>query len=189
MAGKVIIISAPSGCGKSTIINALMTGGDINMQFSVSATNRAPRGAEQNGVDYHFLSTEAFKQAIADDAFLEYEEVYPGRFYGTLKSELERIAAAGSNTVLDIDVNGGIRVKKLLADRALSIFIAPPSIDALRARLEGRGTDSAESIADRVSRAQYEIEQAPLYDAQVVNDDLAAAVEQTRALITRFLND
>jgi guanylate kinase len=102
---------------------------------------------------------------------------------------LERIAAAGSNTVLDIDVNGGIRVKKLLADRALSIFIAPPSIDALRARLEGRGTDSAESIADRVSRAQYEIEQAPLYDAQVVNDDLAAAVEQTRALITRFLND
>jgi guanylate kinase len=106
-----------------------------------------------------------------------------------LKSELERIAAAGSNTVLDIDVNGGIRVKKLLADRALSIFIAPPSIDALRARLEGRGTDSAESIADRVSRAQYEIEQAPLYDAQVVNDDLAAAVEQTRALITRFLND
>ena len=188
MAGKVIIISAPSGCGKSTIINALMSAGDIDMQFSVSATNRAPRGAEQNGVDYYFLSTEAFQKAIADDAFLEYEEVYPGRFYGTLKSELERIAAAGSNTVLDIDVNGGLRVKKLLGERALSIFIAPPSIESLRARLEGRGTDSAESIADRVERARYELEQAPHYDAKVVNDDLAVAVEQTRVLISEFLN-
>lgn len=187
-AGKVIIISAPSGCGKSTIISALMATGEINMQFSVSATNRAPRGAEVDGKDYHFLTDEQFRKAIADDAFLEYEEVYPGRFYGTLKSEIDRIAGNGSNVVLDIDVNGGLRVKQELADKALSIFIEPPSIEALRQRLEGRGTDSIESIDARVDRARYEIDQAPRYDVTVVNDDLQTAVDEVRRLILDFLN-
>lgn len=188
MAGKVIIISAPSGCGKSTIIGELMRTGEINMQFSVSATNRQPRGAEVNGRDYHFLSDEDFRKAIADDAFLEYEEVYPGRFYGTLRSEIDRIATAGSNVVLDVDVNGGIRVKQSLGDRAISIFIEPPSIEALRSRLEGRGTDSPESIDARVSRARYELEQAPRYDARVVNDNLTEAVAEVRRLILDFLS-
>ena len=189
MAGKVIIISAPSGSGKSTIINALMAEGQINMQFSVSATNRAPRGAEVNGKDYHFLSDEEFRAAIAADAFLEYEEVYPGRFYGTLRSEIDRIAAAGSNVVLDVDVNGGIRVKQMLGDQALSLFIEPPSIDELRRRLETRATDSPESIEARVERARYEIDQAPQYDARVVNDDLQQAIDSARSVITQFLND
>ncbi|MDE7389239.1 MAG: guanylate kinase [Muribaculaceae bacterium] len=186
-AGKVIIISAPSGCGKSTIIGKLMERGDINMQFSVSATNRSPRGSEVDGTDYHFLSDEEFRSAIAADAFLEYEEVYPGRFYGTLRSEIDRIAAEGSNVVLDIDVNGGIRVKQALGSQAISIFIEPPSIEALRSRLEGRGTDSPESIDARIDRARYELDQAPRYDARVVNDNLDEAVDAVRALITEFL--
>lgn len=189
MVGKVIIISAPSGCGKSTIISALMAGGDINMQFSVSATNRKPRGEEENGKDYHFLTDDEFRQAIAEDAFLEYEEVYPGRFYGTLKSEIDRIAGAGGNVVLDIDVNGGLRVKQELGDKALSVFIKPPSIEELRNRLESRGTDSPESIDARVDRAAYEIDQAPRYDACVVNDDLDTAVGEVRSLILNFLNE
>ena len=189
MAGKVIIISAPSGSGKSTIINALMKEGKLNMQFSVSATNRAPRGAEHNGVDYHFLSTEEFQQAIADDAFLEYEEVYPGRYYGTLKSEITRIAAAGSNIVLDIDVNGGIRVKKLLGEQALALFIEPPSIEELQRRLSSRATDSAESIRQRVERAAYEIEQGNAYDIRIINDDLAEAVKAADEAISKFLAD
>ena len=187
--GKVIIISAPSGCGKSTIINALMADGRLNMQFSVSATNREPRGTERDGVDYHFLSTEEFRKAIADDAFLEYEEVYPGRFYGTLRSEIDRIAAQDSNVVLDIDVNGGLRVKRLLGKQALALFVEPPSVEVLRQRLESRGTDSPESIDSRVERARYEIEQAPRYDCRVVNDDLSVAVEQTYRIIRKFLDE
>lgn len=189
MAGKVIIISAPSGSGKSTIINALMNEGKINMQFSVSATNRAPRGAEQDGVDYHFLSTEEFQQKIAEGAFLEYEEVYPGRYYGTLKSEITRIAKAGSNVVLDIDVNGGIRVKKQLGEQAFALFIEPPSLEELRRRLSLRATDSAESIEQRLSRASYEIEQGKNYDACIVNDDLATAVKAAGEAISNFLNN
>lgn len=164
-----------------------MATGEINMQFSVSATNRPPRGAEQNGVDYHFLTDQEFRNAIADDAFLEYEEVYPGRFYGTLKSEIDRIAGNGSNVVLDIDVNGGLRVKNELGDRALSIFIEPPTMEALRQRLEARGTDSLESIDARVDRARYEIDQAPRYDVTVVNDDLPTAIAEVRKLILDFL--
>lgn len=166
-----------------------MATGEINMQFSVSATNRQPRGAEQNGVDYHFLTDQEFRNAIAEDAFLEYEEVYPGRFYGTLKSEIDRIAGNGSNVVLDIDVNGGLRVKNELGDRALSIFIEPPTIEALRERLEGRGTDSLESIDARVNRARYEIDQAPRYDVTVVNDDLPTAIAEVRKLILDFLEE
>lgn len=188
MAGKVIILSAPSGSGKSTIINALMNEGKLNMQFSVSATNRAPRGAETDGVDYHFLTDGEFRRAIAADAFVEYEEVYPGRFYGTLKTEIERIAAAGSNAVMDIDVNGALRVKERLGNRAISIFIMPPGIDELRRRLEARATDSPESIEARIDRARYELEQAPRFDASIVNDNLRQAVDETRAIIAEFLN-
>lgn len=188
MAGKVIILSAPSGSGKSTIINALMDEGKLNMQFSVSATNRAPRGSEQHGKDYYFLSDEDFRRAIADNAFLEYEEVYPGRFYGTLKSEIDRIGAAGSNVVMDIDVNGALRVKEQLGDRALSLFIQPPGIDELRRRLEQRATDSAESIETRIERARYELEQAPRFDARIVNDNLEQAIERTRNIISDFLH-
>ena len=165
-----------------------MERGDIDLQFSVSATNREPRAGEQDKVNYYFLSTEEFEQALRDDLFLEHEEVYPGRYYGTLKSEIDRIVGAGHNVLLDIDVNGGIRVKKQLGERALSIFLMPPSIEALRKRLEGRGTDSAEVIDQRVGRAVYELSQAPQYDCQVVNDDLATAVNQTHALIADFVN-
>ncbi len=189
MAGKVIIISAPSGSGKSTIINALMKEGKLNMQFSVSATNRAPRGQEQDGVDYHFLTTEAFQQAIADDAFLEYEEVYPGRYYGTLKSEITRIADVGSNIVLDMDHNGGIRVKRLLGEQALALFIEPPSIEELQRRLSSRATDTEESIRQRVERAEYEIEQGEHYDVRIINDDLATAVKAAGEAIGNFLKD
>lgn len=187
MTGKVIIISAPSGTGKSTIINSLMAGGDLNLQFSVSATNRAPRGAEVDGKDYHFMSDDAFRKAINDDAFLEYEEVYPGRFYGTLLSEIDRIGSSGSNAVMDIDVNGALRVKERLGDDALSIFIQPPSIDELRRRLESRATDSAESISARIDRAKYELDQAPRFDACIINDKLEEAIAQTRRTILEFL--
>lgn len=186
--GKVIIVSAPSGSGKSTIINALMKEGKLNMQFSVSATNRQPRGQEQDGVDYHFLTTEDFQKEIENDAFLEYEEVYPGRFYGTLKSEIKRIAEAGSNVVLDIDVNGGIRVKNQLGGQALALFIEPPSIEELRRRLSSRATDSAESIEQRVERAAYELEKGEHYDVRIVNDDLSVAVAAAGKAIEGFLN-
>lgn len=187
MAGKVIILSAPSGSGKSTIINALMTEGDLNMQFSVSATSRAPRGEEQHGHDYYFLSEEEFRAKIAEDAFVEYEEVYPGRFYGTLKSEIDRIASNGSNVVMDIDVNGALRVKNKLGDTALSLFIKPPSIEELQRRLEARATDTPESIETRINRAKYELEQASEFDAQIVNDNLEQAVRLARKIISEFI--
>ncbi|MBQ2838879.1 MAG: guanylate kinase [Muribaculaceae bacterium] len=187
MAGKIIIISAPSGCGKSTIINAILAEGKIDMQFSVSATNRAPREGEQHGVNYFFLTDEEFRKAIAEDAFVEYEEVYPGRFYGTLKSEVARICDAGHNVVLDIDVKGGVNVKALYGNQARSIFIMPPSIEELRRRLEGRGTDSQDVIAERVGKAEFEIGFAKDYEYQVVNDDLTLAIEQTKSLIEEFV--
>ncbi|MDE5915093.1 MAG: guanylate kinase, partial [Duncaniella sp.] len=138
MTGKIIILSAPSGSGKSTIINALLERGEIDMQFSISATNRQPRGDEKHGVNYYFLSDDEFRSSIENDAFVEFEEVYPGRFYGTLKSEISRITDAGHNVILDIDVKGGVNVKRMYGDKAISIFIQPPSIEALRSRLTGR---------------------------------------------------
>lgn len=187
MNGKIIIISAPSGCGKSTIINAILAEGEIDMQFSVSATNRQPREGEINGINYHFLSDEEFLKAIKEDAFVEYEEVYPGRFYGTLKSEIARICSSGHNVILDIDVKGGMNVKSLYGKDAISIFILPPSVEELRRRLEGRGTDSAEVIEQRVGKAEFEISFADKYDCRVVNDDLNTAIVQTKNIIKQFI--
>lgn len=187
MDGKIIIVSAPSGSGKSTIIRSLMERGRVEMEFSVSATNRAPRGAEVDGQDYHFLTTEAFREAIARNEFVEYEEVYPGRYYGTLRSEIEARCSAGRNVILDIDVKGGVNVKRIFGDRAISIFIMPPSIEELRRRLEGRATDSPEAIAERIGKAEYELTFAGDFDHVVVNDNLSDAVEKAESLISTFL--
>ena len=185
---KIIIFSAPSGSGKSTIINYLMQQG-LNLHFSVSATSRPPRGAEQNGVEYYFLTPEDFKQRIAQGEFLEYEEVYNDRFYGTLKSQVDAQLAKGENVVCDVDVLGGQNIKKHYGQRALSIFIQPPSIEALRQRLEGRGTDSPEVINDRIARAEFELSFADKFDHAVVNDDLQQAQAEALALIQNFLKD
>lgn len=185
---KIIIFSAPSGSGKSTIINYLMQQG-LNLHFSVSATSRPPRGAEQNGVEYYFLTPEDFKQRIAQGEFLEYEEVYKDRFYGTLKSQVDAQLAKGENVVCDVDVLGGQNIKKHYGQRALSIFIQPPSIEALRQRLEGRGTDSPEVINDRIARAEFELSFADKFDHAVVNDDLQQAQAEALALIQNFLKE
>lgn len=187
MAGKIIIISAPSGCGKSTIINRIMGRGNVDLKFSVSATNRAPREGERDGVNYHFLTDEQFKKAIAEDSFVEYEEVYPGRYYGTLKSEILDRCARGETVVLDIDVKGGVRVKEMFGPMAKSIFIQPPSVDELRRRLESRATDSPQAIKQRVDKAEFELGFAPQYDVCIVNDDLATAVEETEREIAQFI--
>lgn len=184
--GKVIVISAPSGCGKSTIINAVRELPGMDLQFSVSATNRDPRPGETDGVSYYFLTDDEFRRRIDAGDFVEYCEVYPGRFYGTLKSEVERTCDDGHDVILDIDVVGGVNVKEMFGDDALSIFIMPPSVDELRRRLESRGTDSEERIAERVGRAEYEIGFAPKYDRVVVNDDLSLAVEETSRVIADF---
>ncbi len=186
--GKIIVVSAPSGCGKSTIINTILDSGDYDLKFSVSATNRSPREGEVDGVHYHFLSTEEFRDAIAARSFVEWEEVYPGRFYGTLRSEIERRIDSGDDVVLDIDVKGGLNVKKIFGDRALTIFILPPDLAALRQRLVSRGTDAPAIIEERLEKAEYEISFAPEYDCRVVNDNLDEAVVTVRSLIDNFLN-
>ena len=168
--GKLVIISAPSGCGKSTIINEIIKNCDLKLEFSISATTREPRRGEKNGVNYYFMSVDDFKRAIENDELIEYEEVYPGRFYGTPRSEIERIRNMGRNVILDIDVMGGINVKHKFGDEALSIFIQPPSIDTLRQRLESRGTESPEAITQRVEKAGFEIAQSGKFDKIVVND-------------------
>lgn len=186
--GKIIIISAPSGCGKSTIIHALLDRGEIDMRFSVSATNRQPREGEEHGVSYYFLTDAEFKAAIAADEFVEYEEVYPGRYYGTLKNEVARITETGHNVILDIDVKGGVNVKRLYDTEAVSIFIAPPCVEALRSRLIGRGTETPDQIDQRVGRAEYELSFAPQFDHTVINDNLDAAVDEVGDIIKEFVN-
>lgn len=186
--GRLIVISAPSGCGKSTIINHILDSGTFDLGFSVSATNRPPRPGEEDGVHYRFMSTDEFIDAVAEGRFVEWEEVYPGRYYGTLRSEIDRQIDAGKNIVLDIDVKGALNVKKIYGDACRTIFIEPPSIDELRRRLEQRGTDSAETINTRVDRAGYELSFAPQFDCRVVNDNLDKAVEQTTGFISDFIS-
>lgn len=186
--GKLIIFSAPSGSGKSTIVQWLMKEHpEFNLAFSISATTRAPRGTEKNGVEYLFLSEDDFRKKIDNDEFLEYEEVYKGRFYGTLKSQVDTQTANGENVVFDVDVKGGCNIKKFYGDRALSIFIQAPSVDELRRRLEGRGTDSEEAIKNRLAKASYEITFAPKFDHIVVNDNLEKAEKETYKLVKDFL--
>ena len=186
--GKLIIFSAPSGSGKSTIIGRLMQHEELRLAFSISCTSRPPRGKEQNGVEYFFLSPEEFRQRIARDEFLEYEEVYKDRFYGTLKQQVEEQLARGENVVFEVDVKGGCNIKQYFGDRALSVFIQPPSVEELRHRLEGRATDSPEVINDRIARAAYELTFAPKFDRVVVNDDLDKAVSQTLDIVSSFIN-
>lgn len=186
MAGKLVIFSAPSGSGKSTIINYLLKQ-DLNLSFSISATSRAPRGVEKNGVEYYFLSPDEFRRRIAAGDFLEYEEVYTDRFYGTLKSEVERILSEGKNVIFDVDVVGGCNIKQFYGERALSVFIQPPSVEELRRRLVGRGTDSPEVIESRIAKAEYELSFARKFDAVVVNDDLEKAQKETLNILRKFL--
>ena len=187
MDGKLIIFSAPSGSGKSTIINYLLEQG-LNLKFSISATSRAPRGEEKNGVEYYFLSPEDFRKRIAAGDFLEYEEVYTDKFYGTLKSEVERIFKEGNNVIFDVDVVGGCNIKKYYRNRALSVFIQPPSVEELRRRLVGRNTDSPEVIESRLAKAEYELGFAKQFDVVIVNDDLDKAKEETLRTVRNFLD-
>ena len=188
MKGKLIIFSAPSGTGKSTIINWLMQNHkELNMAFSISCTSRAPRGTEQNGVEYFFLTPEEFKKRIKADEFLEYEEVYTDRFYGTLKSQVEKQCDAGQNVVFDVDVKGGCNIKKHYGSKAISIFIMPPSIEELRRRLESRATDAPGVIDQRIARAEFEIGFADKFDKVVVNDNLDKAKKEVLEIINDFL--
>ena len=186
--GKVIVLCAPSGCGKSTIIHTLLDSNAVDMKFSVSATNRKPLPGEVDGADYHFMTTEQFRDAIAQNRFIEWEQVYPGRYYGTLKDEVVKTADSGENVLLDIDVKGAINVKKLFGDRALTIFILPPDIETLRKRLIARGTDALDEIERRVSKAEYEISFADQCDIRIINDKLDDAVEAARSAICEFLD-
>ena len=187
--GRLLIFSAPSGSGKSTIVQWLMKEHpELNMHFSISCTTRAPRGTEQNGVEYFFLSPAEFTEKIAQDAFVEYEEVYTDKYYGTLKSQVTEMTENGQNVVFDIDVKGGCNIKRQYGNKALSIFIQPPSIEELRRRLEGRATDAQEVIEQRLSKASYELTFADKFDIVIVNDDLEKAKADTLNAINEFLN-
>ena len=187
MKGKMLIVSAPSGSGKSTIVNWLMQEHpELKLYFSISCTSRAPRGSEQNGVEYFFLTPEEFRERIAKQEFLEYEEVYENRFYGTLKQQVENQREQGQNVVFDVDVKGGINIKKYYGDEALSLFIQPPSVEELRRRLEGRKTDTPEAIEERLAKAEYEMTFAPQFDKIIVNDDLETAKQETLKIVKAF---
>jgi len=184
----MLIVSAPSGSGKSTIVQWLMKEHpELKLYFSISCTSRAPRGSEQNGVEYFFLTPEEFRDRIANREFLEYEEVYQDRFYGTLKAQVERQREAGQNVVFDVDVKGGINIKKYYGDEALSLFIQPPSVEELRKRLVGRATDTAEAIEERLAKAEYEMTFASQFDHIIVNDDLEIAKQETLKIVKAFL--
>ena len=185
--GKVIIFSAPSGAGKSTIVNYLL-GKNLGLEFSVSATCRAPRGKEVNGREYYFFTVEEFKERIKQGEFLEYEEVYPGCYYGTLLSEVERIWAKGHTVLFDVDVIGGLNIKKKFGSNALSIYIQPPSVEVLRERLIGRGTDAPEKIEQRIAKAEYEMSFAGQFDTIIVNDNLQEALCEAEKKVKDFLS-
>ena len=186
--GRLLIVSAPSGSGKSTIVNWLMQEHpELKLSFSISCTSRAPRGTEQNGVEYFFLTPEEFRAKIENDEFLEYEEVYEDRFYGTLKEQVERQRKAGQNVVFDVDVKGGINIKRHYGDEALSIFIQPPSVEALRKRLIGRATDDMAQIEQRLAKAEYEMSFAPQFDRILINDDLETAKQEAVKMLNEFI--
>lgn len=188
MKGKIIIISAPSGTGKSTIIGRLMSQHpELNLHFSISATSRPPRGAEQHGVEYYFYSADEFRQLIQAGELLEWEEVYAGKYYGTLRSEVERRIAQGDNVILDVDCVGALNIHKAYPADALSLFIQPPSLEALRTRLEGRSTDAPEVIEERLAKAKHELEYAPHFDRVVINDDLERCVAEVETIIRDFV--
>ena len=187
MSGKVIIFSAPSGAGKSTVVNHLL-GLHPEFEFSVSATSREPRGQERDGVEYYFISARKFRSLIRKEAFIEYEEVYKDRFYGTLKSEVERIWAKGHVIIFDVDVKGGVNLKKYFGDTAMSVLILPPSMEVLEQRLRGRGTDSEEAIRERLAKAASELEFAMgKFDRDLVNDKLEDTFAQAEAFVDAFL--
>lgn len=189
MSNKVVIFSAPSGAGKSTVVNHLL-GLHPELEFSISATSRAPRGQEQHGVEYYFFTADEFRQMIAEDKFVEYEEVYAGSFYGTLKSEVERIWAKGHTIIFDIDVQGGVNLKRIFGDQALSVFIQAPSVEVLRERLIGRGTDTEEAIRKRVDKAASEMEfAAGKFDYTLINDDLQTALAEAELVVGGFLSE
>ena len=186
--GKLIVFSAPSGSGKTTIVRHLLGIDDLNLEFSISATSREKRGNEIDGKDYYFLSAKAFKTKIKNDEFLEWEEVYRDNFYGTLKTEVERIWALGKNVIFDIDVSGGLRIKRKFPDETLAIFVKPPSIDELKIRLKKRKTESADKINMRVAKASAELATAPLFDNVIVNDDLEKALKEAEEKVSNFVN-
>lgn len=182
----ILIFCAPSGSGKSTLVHYLLEQRN-DLEFSVSCTTRPPRGQEQDGVEYYFISPQEFEQRIRNDEFIEYENVYQGTYYGTLKSEIRRIEDKGHHVIFDVDVKGGAHLKQIFGDRALSFFVSPPSIDALRTRLIGRGTDSMEKIEERLAKAAIEMQDAPLFDRIIVNDDLNHAQTQLLEQVNEFL--
>jgi len=184
--GKLVIFSAPSGAGKTTIVKYLLSRG-LNFGFSISATTRKPRGTEQNGKDYYFLSTEEFTEKINRDEFLEWEEVYPGCFYGTLKSEVDRICKNGQNILFDVDVVGGSNIKKYYGNKALAVFIQPPSIKELENRLLARSTDRIEVIKARIAKAEHELTYVNLFDIVIINDKLEDALREAEEKISHFL--
>lgn len=186
--GKLLIFSAPSGAGKSTIVNYLLEQG-LNLHFSISATSRPPRGLEQDGVEYYFLTPDEFRTKIKNDEFLEYEEVYTDRYYGTLKAEVKRILDNGGNVIFDVDVVGGCNIKKYYGDKALSVFVEPPSVEELRCRLVNRGTDSDEVINDRIAKAEYELTFAPRFDVVIHNENLEKAKEEALSVVSKFLKE
>ena len=187
MKGKSIIISAPSGSGKSTILRKIMEHKELNLYFSISATNRKPRRDEENGRDYYFLSTDEFHRHIQNNDFIKYEEVYKGSFYGTLKNQIYQRMTEGINVIFDVDVVGGCEIKRHFKEQSLSIFIQPPSVEELRRRLTKRGTDSAEMIEKRVGKVEEELKFAPLFDIVIINNILEKAVEETLSAIKKFL--
>ncbi|MBE0650005.1 MAG: guanylate kinase [Bacteroidales bacterium] len=185
--GKLVIFSAPSGSGKTTLVHYIMTQFS-NLEFSVSATNRKARPDERDGVDYYFLSTEIFREKVAKGEFVEWEEVYDNQFYGTLRSEIERIRDKGNSVIFDVDVKGGLSIKKIYGDEALAIFIRPPSIAVLESRLRHRSTESEESIIKRIARASYELGFENKFDIVLINDELEKSKSSSLAVVTDFLN-
>ncbi|XCF06361.1 guanylate kinase [Tamlana crocina] len=186
--GKLIVFSAPSGSGKTTIVRHLLDLEDLNLEFSISATSREKRGTEEHGKDYYFLSAKEFKSKIKNDEFLEWEEVYRDNFYGTLKTEVERIWALGKNVIFDIDVSGGLRIKRKFPKETLAIFVKPPSVDELKIRLKKRKTESEDKINMRVAKASAELATAPLFDTIIINDNLDHALEEAHEKVSDFIN-